>query len=159
MDAWFASVSDNPAAPRAGIVLLRRFLFDRRFTVLPAFMLAPYEGVGRTPVRLPTPKCRASGASGLRSFGRSTHFGAPVCGVDIVQCRLVARDPTLQIVEEASNESHSRSDFSPPRSSMWVRVLPCDRLNSRRLATLTLLSKFQILIPVDFGGRRQWLRS
>jgi hypothetical protein len=29
-DASLASVSDNPAAPKAGIVLLRRFLFDAR---------------------------------------------------------------------------------------------------------------------------------
>jgi hypothetical protein len=30
-DASLASVSDNPVAPKAGIVLLRRFLFDARF--------------------------------------------------------------------------------------------------------------------------------
>jgi hypothetical protein len=36
-DASLANVSDNPAAPKAGIVLLRRFLFDARFTALPAF--------------------------------------------------------------------------------------------------------------------------
>jgi hypothetical protein len=40
-DASLASVSDNPAAPKAGIVLLRRFLFDARFTALPA--LAAYQ--------------------------------------------------------------------------------------------------------------------
>jgi hypothetical protein len=36
MDASLASVSDNPAAPKAGIVLLRCFLFDARFTGQPA---------------------------------------------------------------------------------------------------------------------------
>jgi hypothetical protein len=36
-DASLASANDNPAAPKAGIVLLRRFLFDVRFTALPAF--------------------------------------------------------------------------------------------------------------------------
>jgi len=33
-DASLASVSDNPAAPKAGMALLRRFLFDARFTAL-----------------------------------------------------------------------------------------------------------------------------
>jgi hypothetical protein len=36
-DTPLASDNDNPAAPKTGIVLLRRFPFDARFTALTAF--------------------------------------------------------------------------------------------------------------------------
>src|SRR4029077_4161947 len=56
-DASLASVSDNPAAPKAGIALLRRFLFDARFKALPAF-------------RPLTSVCPAAGAADVQSYSR-----------------------------------------------------------------------------------------
>ena len=38
---------------------------------------------------------------------------APLSGVAVIQCHSVPHDPTLQMLDKASNESHSRSGFSP----------------------------------------------
>ena len=65
-DASLASVSDNPAAPKAGIVLLPRFFFDARFTALPA--LKPVISVCLAIVR-PCASSRNWGAQAVASSG------------------------------------------------------------------------------------------
>jgi hypothetical protein len=38
---------------------------------------------------------------------------APIWGVGVVKCPFVAGDPMLQMLDEASNDSHSPSGFEP----------------------------------------------
>ena len=56
------------------------------------------------------PKCQTTVALARRSFRRSTRFrllaAAPVPGLGVVQCHFVPRDPTLQVFEKATDQSH-----------------------------------------------------
>ena len=92
-DASLASVSDNPAAPKAGIVLLRHFLFDARFKALPAF-------------RLLTSVCPAAGAADVQSYFRLER-GFRLSGQGGMVCPL-SQSAARQIVpDEVPDRSNS----------------------------------------------------
>jgi hypothetical protein len=124
-DASLASVSDNPAAPKAGIVLLRRFLFDARFTALTALAayqrwlgdFAPQALNGASSVLFAQPRdavgMSASGGHAMFSFGNYGSITAQ--GTVATSLHRLREYPVLAMSPQKIRKGNQQEKIHSPR--------------------------------------------